>query len=209
LSEKLGRLETAISVQEAEMKGLQSALARPDMQKAFIELAERFLQAFENKLDEDLQGPSAIKSNMMAKDAVATVSSAAAADDSSLAEAKAADVIISDSDQEKRKQELRQQIASCQDKINTLLKTIKRKEEQGQIPRSDDERENSEEPKMKSLVIPTNLKYGYLLGKRAGANLYGRNGELLISKGQTIALAQAEDTYNRGLLDELVRYIEC
>lgn len=62
LAEKLGRLEDTIVAQKEEIKGLEEQLKKPEMQKQFIDLAERFLARFEQILERTLREPTYKKS---------------------------------------------------------------------------------------------------------------------------------------------------
>ncbi|MEL7622878.1 MAG: hypothetical protein AAGU12_04750 [Clostridiales bacterium] len=236
LSEKLNQLEKAIALQGEEIKALGGFLERPEMQKPFIDLAERFLQRFEQSLEN------------VARETMNQNSRAALTE--------------RERECERREKELRLQIARCRRKVNTLLRNLNQpqKEQQSLPPSADsfsfgevqevlEEVEESvgaegkgeaaletgaartgssaEEARNSGTAGTTtttgttgtagmgnmadiadsrqSLKFRYLLGKVAGSDLAGNQGELLIKQGQSIGLQEAEAVYQQGLLDQLVR----
>ena len=102
LTEKLRRLEKAVETQNAEIKGLErKLLGQPDLQKPFIDLAERFLVGFEQMLED------ATRDNVYLR-------------------AKSS---LSQREQEliREENDLRLQIARCRRKVNALLRAVDRR----------------------------------------------------------------------------------
>ncbi len=244
LSEKLNQLEKAIALQGEEIKALGGLFERPEMQKPFIDLAERFLQRFEQSLEN------------VARETITQ---------------NRADLTERERECERREKELRLQIARCRRKVNTLLRNLNQPQKEQSLPPSagffgeaqevlEEVQESADagrreaagapagaetagageknaEPARNSATAGTagtagttataettgtagtigmgsitdiadsrqSLKFRYLLGKTAGSDLAGNQGELLIKQGQAIGLKEAEVIYQQGLLDQLVR----
>ncbi len=207
LSEKLNQLEKAIALQGEEIKALEGLLERPEMQKTFIDLSERFLLRFERTLEN------------VARETISQNRTA-----------------LTDREREceRREKELRLQIARCRRKVNTLLRNLNQQQEKGRplppsagtIGETGEPEETEAEaaaavsataaPAAASADVTTaaapvaanaqqSLRFRYLLGKAAGSDLSDNQGGLLIKKGQIIGLQEAEAVYQQGLLDQLVR----
>jgi hypothetical protein len=195
LRERLDQLERALLRQEEEKKVLDQLLERPEMRPEFLDLAERFLSRFESAL----------------RDAVKQLGAAPTP--------RGVD--------ERRDRALRQQIVRCGSHLRKLLRNLEGREKTavqakpaidaarqderaaqaepaGDAARQDERAAQAEPAGDAARQAERLLRYGYLLGRRAGEALADARGEIIIQKGQSIGLTATEKAQAAGLLDQLV-----
>ncbi|MCL2121156.1 MAG: hypothetical protein FWH28_02780 [Clostridiales bacterium] len=167
LAGKLKHLEDTIAEQGDDIQNLETLLKRPEMQNAFIDLAERFLIRFGDVMEEVAQESAEQKDKPENSPAVPD---------------------------RRRNKELRQQIENYRMQINELMQTI-------------DKRKQSNEQNNQTADMRKELRFLYLSEKKAAADVIGRNGEVILGKGEAVTPEVAERVFQLGLMDQLIRQL--
>ena len=241
LAGKLSRLEDTVAAQGSDIRVLEALLKQPEMQKPFIDLAERFVTRFERFLEET------VRENAYRDGLSMTRSEQGSASD-----------IRRQNERERedleREKELRLQIARCRRKIGALLRTINRQGltpgRQGaalsrqneigsgggdtatavRIPASasaaDAQTQAAAQTPQYGHIAPDaggtsevgadrrdaqdsaaermdDLRFHWILGRRAGEDLPDPQGGFLIRKGEAVSKEIVQKAMQLGLLDAL------
>lgn len=212
LTEKYRRLEKAVEEQSEEIKELEGLMRKQDLYKPFIDMTERFLARFERMLEDATQGNVYLRYK------------------NSLSQ-RERELIQEEKELRLLMARCRRKINSllrAVERGSRRMRDFSRTDAPGADYRAEAAAvSESNEPSAAGAsaagaavpgaaapaVAPTDgaaggpngLKLLYLLDKKAGKDLCGRGGEVLVREGEAICMNTAEKIYHQGLLEQLVQ----
>ena len=229
LKDKLEQLEKAIATQRDEIKGLEDLMQQPEMQERFIDLSERFLARFEKMIDEAMRKSGGMSSpgvmnkrEMDARERERELRLQIARYRRLIKSMSRASVSTEEQEAENgRMSRLAGQSSNDRSQFTELDEY-----QLGPLARADDDLATGSSGSAES-ARPGNeapgehtgadshgekglkeLRFLYLLEKKAGAELFDQTGEVLIRSGEPISLETAEKIFREGLMDQLIKYLQ-
>ena len=207
LANQLERLEKSIEEQNNEIKALESKLKQPEMQKSFIELAEKFLTGFEDFINEaarDISGANAGAKNIdKTRDASSGFIDRQTEIDLRTRISKCRRrirALKSDRSTESRESGRAADLPELSDQIQELSAHVP--ERSAQIPEPSIQiPERSAHKAVADLTKET--RYQYLLDKTLKRDLITREGEVILRRGEPVTASAADKAYQAGLMEHL------
>ena len=236
LTEKLRRLEEAVTAQTDEMKVLEELMHRPELQQPFIDLAYRYLDRLEKAMTAAARAETQPNYTGAQSNRRTAAGRAAGARSEGTPipgpegskpirvrpmAARQAATKLTETKPEAARQTIAVQAA-------TGSAATEPAEAGDRAPMADESAapvfstvgggggtihslDSAFRSSRRSVRYPERmhmLQYNYLAGKTAGEDVVGRRGELLLGKGEKISAESAERIREQGRIEQLVRSIE-